>query len=232
MFMNIGIDLTDAESNEGLKRIQKVIETVQKCVYFHEGSLNKFLMDDKGSTLIVVFGMPPMTHQDDACRAVLCGFLLQRELEKINCKCSIGVSSGLVFAGVVGTSGNRREYSVIGDSVNLAVLYIVYIINKQVYLLYIFKIKARIMSEAKTQSKKELKFLCCENTMQKCMSQISFMYWDRKKFKGKSEYKNIYQPLQMNNEGFRQISKLNIFPNLRTHKFCFPIRVINIFIYY
>lgn len=60
--MNIGIDLTDAESNEGLKRIQKVIETVQKCVYFHEGSLNKFLMDDKGSTLIVVFGMPPMTH--------------------------------------------------------------------------------------------------------------------------------------------------------------------------
>lgn len=25
-----------------------------------------------------------------------------------------------VFAGVVGTSGNRREYSVIGDSVNLS----------------------------------------------------------------------------------------------------------------
>jgi hypothetical protein len=28
----------------------------------HEGSLNKLLMDDKGSTLIVVFGVAPMSH--------------------------------------------------------------------------------------------------------------------------------------------------------------------------
>jgi len=40
--------------------------------------------------------------------------------EQDNCKCSIGVGTGLVFAGVVGTSGNRREYSVLGDSVNLS----------------------------------------------------------------------------------------------------------------
>lgn len=77
-------------------------------------------MDDKGSTLIVVFGMPPMTHQDDAVRACLCSFALTRELRKIDTKCSIGIASGLIFTGVVGTSGNRREYSVIGDSVNLA----------------------------------------------------------------------------------------------------------------
>jgi len=28
----------------------------------HEGSVKKLLMDDKGSTLIVVFGLPPMAH--------------------------------------------------------------------------------------------------------------------------------------------------------------------------
>jgi adenylate cyclase 10 len=62
LFINLGIDLSDAKSAQGLDRIQKVIQTVQKCIYFNEGSLNKLLMDDKGSTLIVCFGLPPLMH--------------------------------------------------------------------------------------------------------------------------------------------------------------------------
>lgn len=62
VFVNLGIDLKDAKEMAGLQRIQRVIETVQKCVYMHEGSLNKLLMDDKGSTLVLVFGLPPMSH--------------------------------------------------------------------------------------------------------------------------------------------------------------------------
>lgn len=62
LFINLGIDLSDATSESGLNHIQKVIEVVQKCVYINEGSLNKILMDDKGSTLIVCFGLPPLMH--------------------------------------------------------------------------------------------------------------------------------------------------------------------------
>lgn len=86
----------------------------------HEGSLNKLLMDDKGSTLIVCFGLPPLMHQDDPVRAILAAFTLRQYLTKIDCKCYIGIATGTVFAGVVGSSGSRREYSVLGDSVNLA----------------------------------------------------------------------------------------------------------------
>lgn len=120
MFMNLGIDLSDAKSNEGLHKIQRIIKTVQKCLYQSEGSLNKILMDDKGSTLIVAFGLPPFAHQDDPVRAVLASFQLKEQLSKINCNCSIGITTGLVFTGVVGTNGNRREYSVLGDTVNLS----------------------------------------------------------------------------------------------------------------
>jgi class 3 adenylate cyclase len=77
-------------------------------------------MDDKGSTLICLFGAPPRTHQDDSARAILCAFALVSELRLVNCSIKIGITTGKVFAGVVGTSGARREFSILGDPVNLA----------------------------------------------------------------------------------------------------------------
>ena len=40
-------------------------------------------MDDKGSTLIIIFGFIPLAHQDDAQRALLTGFNLIKALKKI-----------------------------------------------------------------------------------------------------------------------------------------------------
>ena len=37
-----------------------------------------------------------------------------------DCQCNIGISSGVVFAGVLGSAGTRKEFSVFGDNVNLA----------------------------------------------------------------------------------------------------------------
>ena len=144
---------------------------MQKCIYLHEGALNKLLMDDKGSTLIVVFGFPPLSHQDDPTRACLTAFTLVKEIEKLDkiermqekermerqdkkedtekrktvgINIKIGIATGIVFAGVVGTSGSRREYSVLGDSVNLS---------------------ARLMQLACT-NKEGKKIFCCQNTAQ------------------------------------------------------------------
>lgn len=105
---------------------------VQECVYKWEGSVNKFIVDDKGLLVLCVFGLPPMKHADDAKRATGAARLLVHSTPDVMSKllpaatssvasitCSVGVSTGHVFCGVTGAS-TRREYTVLGRTVNLA----------------------------------------------------------------------------------------------------------------
>lgn len=98
------------------------------------GVINKIDLYDHGDKLVALFGAP-VAHEDDAERAIRAALLMQETLriesERLKDETSplvlrpsslsqhIGVNFGNVFAGYVGTRG-RREYSVIGDEVNLA----------------------------------------------------------------------------------------------------------------
>ena len=104
---------------ESLKTFNKVFTDVQNCVFRFEGQINKFLIDDKGNTLIIVFGLSPFAHENDAARAVLCGEALIKTLKKNNLWRSVGISTGMVYCGLFGNL-NRKEYTVLGDSVNVA----------------------------------------------------------------------------------------------------------------
>mmetsp|Transcript_2621 Transcript_2621/g.4960 ORF Transcript_2621/g.4960 Transcript_2621/m.4960 type:complete len:1284 (-) Transcript_2621:84-3935(-) len=122
LFVNLGVgeeELVRLSTPGPIKRIHAVLRDVQNAVYKYEGSLNKFLMDDKGSTLIAVFGLPPLAHEDDAVRAVVAGKAIQEALHQHDLRPSIGITTGRAFCGVVGNRG-RREYSVLGDTVNLS----------------------------------------------------------------------------------------------------------------
>jgi len=120
MFLLLGVDLSHTETKEGMDRVQEIVKTIQRCVYRTMGSLNKFLMDDKGSVMLMCWGLPPISSTDDHLRSVLCGFDLIRELKKKNCSAYIGISTGSAFSGVCGTIGNRKEYSLLGEIVNLS----------------------------------------------------------------------------------------------------------------
>ncbi|CAD8085181.1 unnamed protein product [Paramecium sonneborni] len=185
MFINLGIDLSDAKTDSGLQRIQNVIKTVQYCVYTFEGSLNKLLMDDKGSTCIAVFGLPPVSHQNDPVRSIQSAFLLESELKKIKCKVAIGISTGVAYCGVVGTSGSRREYSVLGDCVNLA---------------------ARLMQIA-TQPFSPC-ILIDQITASDAQTKIQSIFWSERKVKGKEKGVFIYEPLALQ-EDFKKIKDIN-----------------------
>lgn len=98
---------------------QGVINAAQEALYRFEGSLNKVLVDDKGATLLAAFGLPPLAHADDPRRALAAAELLHDRLAGLGIGCTVGLSTGLTFCGIVGGE-TRREYTVMGHTVNLA----------------------------------------------------------------------------------------------------------------
>ena len=97
-------------------RLQSYFSNVLRIVHRYEGYLNKIDIGDKGSKYIVLFGVP-LAHEDDDERALRCALELRALPAEVNTR--IGINAGFVFCGLVG-SAVRREYTVIGDAVNLA----------------------------------------------------------------------------------------------------------------
>eukprot|EP00457_Paulinella_chromatophora_P000274 gb/GEZN01000274.1/.p1 GENE.gb/GEZN01000274.1/~~gb/GEZN01000274.1/.p1 ORF type:complete len:1599 (+),score=219.44 gb/GEZN01000274.1/:94-4890(+) len=116
LFVNVGME---EHAMQDVNFVQQVLKAVQSAVYKFEGSLNKFLMDDKGSTLLAAFGLPPLAHENDAIRGVVSAMEIVAQLKKIGLTASIGITTGSAYCGVIGPR-TRREYSILGDTVNLS----------------------------------------------------------------------------------------------------------------
>ncbi len=106
-------------SSNSLVMLQKALMIMQASLYQFEGSLRQFIMDDKGTTLIGVFGLYPFSHENDALLATRCALEMQTRLQDAEIVASIGVTTGSVYSGSVG-SYKRNEYAVVGDIVNLS----------------------------------------------------------------------------------------------------------------
>src|SRR6266550_1258545 len=108
----------DPEEVRGL--INTCFEYLVPVVQKYEGTIDKFIGDE----IMALFGAP-IAHENDPERALRTALELMDAIaafnrdHKTNFNIHIGVNTGPVIAGKVG-SQDRREYSVMGDTVNLA----------------------------------------------------------------------------------------------------------------
>jgi adenylate cyclase len=112
-------------SKEVLAWLNRYLTVMGEVIKQNRGFLNKFI----GDGIMVVFGAPLSEGvAEDARRAVLCAIEMLARVDEWNAakspgdpplKIGIGIHTGQVTAGNVG-SPDRLEYSVIGETVNLA----------------------------------------------------------------------------------------------------------------
>ncbi len=124
MFLDIrnfsGFAATKSAS-EVMEFLNRFFRGLIDCVNDHRGIVNKFL----GDGFMAVFGAPA-DDLECCANAIRCGRALLEEVERMNrageippTKIGIGLHFGPAVTGIVG-SQQRQEYTVIGDTVNLA----------------------------------------------------------------------------------------------------------------
>ncbi|HNB50564.1 MAG TPA: adenylate/guanylate cyclase domain-containing protein [Anaerolineales bacterium] len=174
------LNLPDMKFGVPLPQAQEVARILQSALYRYEGSVNTIGVDDKGVMFVAAMGLPPFSHEDDPSRGVRAALDMRANLHAMGWRCAIGITSGRVLAGTVG-SPVRQEYNLTGDVVNLA---------------------ARLMQAALKQPEIN-DILCDAGTYNLAKDQILFETLAPISVKGKTDPVAIFRPLNVAEHALR-----------------------------
>ncbi|MFC1951113.1 tetratricopeptide repeat protein [Chloroflexota bacterium] len=101
------------------KTLNDYFQIVHNTAEKYGGILVGMDLNTKGHKLLIVFGTP-IAHEDDDERSILCALDMQQQVANSGLPFvqRIGINTGYVFSGELGYTA-RKEYTVMGDEVNL-----------------------------------------------------------------------------------------------------------------
>ncbi len=113
------------EPQEIVSLLNNYFERAVDAIFKHNGTLDKFI----GDGIMAFFGAPN-SSKSDPVNAILTAIAIQREVQQLNkelelngtkhkLEVGIGINTGKVTAGYIGST-LRTDYTVIGDTVNIA----------------------------------------------------------------------------------------------------------------
>jgi class 3 adenylate cyclase/tetratricopeptide (TPR) repeat protein len=97
-----------------VEKVNQCFQVITDAVYRYEGSINRFI----GDCVLAFFGAP-LAHENDPERAILAALDMQEAVSQIRFKISVGVNTGMMYFGPVGTH-RHLEVTAYGHDVNLA----------------------------------------------------------------------------------------------------------------
>ncbi len=112
-----GIDF-DKNLQKAGERLFSLHEYIQGILKDFGGWINKIDLYKDSIRYVILFGFP-FSHEDDEVRSVIAALKILKSNKLKNVGVKIGLNTGLAFGVPVG-SDRRREYTVMGDTVNLA----------------------------------------------------------------------------------------------------------------
>jgi hypothetical protein len=138
--------------------------------------MNKISVDDNGITLVAAFGLPPLSHEDDPARGAQAALMIREELNALQVRSAIGVTTGRIFCGAIGNQ-QRREYTIIGNTVNLS---------------------ARLMTAAGRQAELvqavRIPILADRSTYESARNVVEFDVLPPQQVKGRAELVEVFHP--------------------------------------
>jgi class 3 adenylate cyclase len=132
LFTNVtGFESLLPDANVPLDHVTRLMSdyfnAIHTAVARYDGVITRIDPYSKGSKVLILFGAP-VAHEDDPERGTRAALEMMTELAALNARWQTGdpivqqrtgITHGLTFAGQAGAA-TRREYTVMGDDVNLA----------------------------------------------------------------------------------------------------------------